>query len=260
VSTKTIAVKAATAVASASNLSSVDGRGVKQSSVNPSNGKRENASASPTIARKGEVLLFDPTARREDPLKGLSREKQDDIVRRIYPDALFGGKVCPDKCPDSIEKARHDGLYAPIISAYTEGHFTRSTANQQLVLVRLGECCASHAENGGSNEIVVLEGDRVVLKKSIDASDIEVTQDVDRNGLLEVVVSSSFSSFGDFVKSAAVVSLGRKRVHILKALGDVVKSSCGRKDPTPDKVQIVWVVPRHRPVFRLEERQVPCKL
>jgi hypothetical protein len=114
------------------------------------------------------------------------------------------------------------------------GHSSNPSAKQRAVLVQLREFNPSHADMFESSEFVQLEDAKVLLRGRVGASDIAVVDDVNRDCVLDFLLTSGFTNAGYLVENESVVALAGAQVRTMKELGN--------PDEYPDRRQ-TWSQP-----------------
>ena len=126
----------------------------------------------------------------------------------------------------------------------------------------MGECGASHAQYWGSQIVLVTEGDAVRARVGVDGGgSIAGLFDLDGDGRLEVLLTSSFTNQGNTVEHASLVRVDASTLGTIKDFGEVMNANCASSfgDQT-STVSIVRAVTRvgSQPEFKIEKKTEPC--
>lgn len=212
----------------------------------------------------GETLLYNSGANLNDPRVNIrvGRAEAQKVINTLYPSHLSQRSQCPTNI-SSLAQARARGYFVPQVESAADGSFTAAGMKERLYLVWIGECGATHAENYGSDELVVLRSGKVVDRISISgSSSIDRVVDVDGDGRDELILGGGFTGQGETVEMVRLVRLGSGSLWTIRSFGQVLDDDCGSLLAHKQvKYSLIWVThtPEGAPRFRVEKKVRPCK-
>jgi hypothetical protein len=161
------------------------------------------------------------------------------LLARLFPSRLADETQCPPRAQDtSLESQRSLGLVVPKVAAVVAGSFTAPHRHEVAIIVRVGECHAYGAESGGSKELVVLDGARIVWTSKVASEgdevwedDLETLADLDGDGVDELVLELNVMHMGHAREAARVVSLAGGSLRELFPSTEVMVDDCPTDEP-----------------------------
>lgn len=211
------------------------------------------------------VLVYDASSGERDPRVSnrVPNTEASELIARLYPRHLSEQSQCPVGEGGSLERARARGDFVPSVMSAVDGSFTAAGREQRLYLIFVGECGAVHADNWGSNELVVTENGKVVDRVLTGGSSyIERVFDLDGDGRDELVFSNGFTGHGVTLSFASLVAIGAGSLRVIKDFGQVLEDECGSMlDTKHVEYSIVWatITARKAPLFRIEKKRRECQ-
>lgn len=216
-------------------------------------------------ARPRVVLVYDAGSDKHDPrvLDRVANAEANKLIARLYPKHLSKQSQCHIGEGGSLEQARTSGNFVPSVVSAVDGSFTAARRKQRLYLVFVGECGAVHADNWGSDELVVTENGKVIERfLTSGSSSIDRVLDLDGDGRDELVFGGGFTGQGVTESSDSLVNVGAGSLQVIKDFGQVLEDECASMlDPKHVEYSVVWatVVPGRQPQFRVEKKTRACQ-
>lgn len=209
--------------------------------------------------------IYPASPARTPPTK-LSRNDEAALLKRFFPKSLAEKTDCPNGWgpgEHSNDEARAAGMFKPQVLASLEGPFTRRGAKERLLWVRVNECTGAHVEGYGTARLILVEGARTVINQELfGLSSIDLVDDLDGDGVLELTQVSSDMHQGMTDTSVSLSSLSGGKLHDLESFG-------GESDPCAAGEELVGndaerselrVLARSSPKleFKTEEKKSRC--
>ncbi len=161
-----------------------------------------------------------------------------ELLAQLFPTRLADETKCPPRAADStLESERALGLVVPRVVAVVAGSFTAPHRHEAAVLVHVGECRPYGFEAGGSKELVILDGARIVWPSQsssageIFESDLEAARDVDDDGVDELVLEGGAMHAGHARETARIVSIAGGSLRDVFPRVEAVEDDCPTGDP-----------------------------
>jgi hypothetical protein len=187
----------------------------------------------------------------------LSEADEPALFKRVYPKYLTSQMDCGGA--GDLAAQRASGNFVPRLEGALEGSFTRPGAKQVLYGVFRGECGAIHAENWGTRETIVFEGD-VIAHRAIhaDARLIDAV-DVDGDGIDEIVASSSFFNQGAGTTHGWIFRIDGRKTPRVVDLGEIELDACGSFSPEHVRQHVLVLrQPDGKLEVRAKPESIPC--
>ena len=217
----------------------------------------------------GVVVLYDSDSKVHDP--NVNDIVDPDESKRVL-DLLFRSRYLADRkqCPNvatslaahSLAANRQSGNFAPKVWQVARGSFTRAHASETLYVVVVGECRATHADNWGSDMLVVMDGDTVLTRiLTTGSTSIGGLSDLDGDGRQEALLVFTWAGQGTSWESARLARIDGSTLKTLKDFGHLSGSNCF--GISADKAETVAVVrATHgadgQVAYAVEKRTRPC--
>ena len=119
-----------------------------------------------------------------------------------------------------------------------------------------------HADNWGSDELVVTENGKVIDRiLTSGSSSIDRVLDLDGDGRDELVFGGGFTGQGVTQSSGSLVNVGAGSLQVIKDFGQVLEDECGSMlDPKHVEYSVIraTIVPGQAPQFRIEKKARTC--
>jgi len=218
----------------------------------------------------GEVILYDPDSKVLDPsvtnLVGPAALDPQESKRIL--DRVFKGRYLTDRkqCPNvasTLEADRKSGTFAPKVSQMARGSFTAPHASQTVYVILVGECSASHADNWGSETLVVMDGDTVVTRvPATGSTTISGLSDLDGDGRQELLMKFTYAGQGTWWDSATLARIDDSTLKIIKDFGQLSGGNCDGISATKGETASVVRGSRGadgQVTYRVEKKIRPCQ-
>lgn len=229
-----------------------------------------NVTTPPSIGPVGSVasvpsndIVVYEGKRPNDPrlVEKIGKAEEQQLLRKVFPKFLSDPGQCSG-ASTSLQDARARGDIVSRVLSVATGSFTATNATQKLYLVFVGECGATHADNFGSNMLVVTEANAVRARISIaGGTSIYSLVDLEGDGRSEVVLTSGFANQGGLVEAASLVRVEPSGLVTLRDFGEVMESNCASIDDTKaSEVSVIRALTKvgSSPEFRVEKRTERC--
>jgi hypothetical protein len=178
----------------------------------------------------------------DDATNGVTRAiangEADRLLVAAYPAFLRDARWCKGIDGD-LDARRAAGDFVPHVEARARGAFTAKGISEVLYLVSLNECGASHADNWGSMELVVLRGGAIVARAGVEGgSGLARVADIDGDGRDDVLLTWSYGHMGISMRTARLVNIEPARLAVVEDFDEVEGSNC----LGIDKEKLEWSV------------------
>lgn len=148
------------------------------------------------------------------------------VLRAIFPRFHTDESQCRDA--GSLEASRLRGEIVPRVNAAVTGSFTAARAQETLYLVSVGECFASHAENFGTQRLVVFRDRAIVANAPAEGSEyLARVADFDGNGQDELVMTGGFTGQGITEGYASLKEFRGANLFTIADFGKGYEDTCG---------------------------------
>jgi hypothetical protein len=218
----------------------------------------------PTANLVRSVLIYDPASPPSAPelttrpSEGESKLVLGRLFERYLTDAA---KCAPDV--NSLEEARRRHQIVPRVLTGIEGSFTARGATEKLYVVLVGECGSAHADNFGTERIVVFRGDSLLANETIaGGSALERIVDLDGDGQRALVLTGGSTGQGYVMGLAWIAAFRQGKLVTVRDFGQVFESNCGTFDR--DKSERYTVIRAEigsrgaPPDFKMEKKRRAC--
>jgi hypothetical protein len=195
----------------------------------------ENETKGSRTVKPATFVIFDPDkpSAGHERIKVPSATEGSKVIALVFPKALTSASQCGET-QGSLEEQRSKGLLVPRSVGMVEGSFTSARLAEKLYVLSVGECNASHRDNGGSVRLVVLRDGRNVASAEVEGGTSVVgVVDVDGEGRDEVILYHSYINQGDLTTSGSLVRLRSTDVEEVKGF-DTGGVHCGDDDAKAD--------------------------
>lgn len=222
----------------------------------------ERPASSTSQVESKDVLLLDPDAPHDRSIvEKVAKAEQESVLHRVFPKYLTDQAQCRGDSAN-LADARAHGDIVPAVQTKVTGSFTVPKAEQTLYVVFVGECGATHADNWGSQMLVVLEHDVVVARAPMEGgASLQRALDLDGDGRHELVLLTGFTNQGSTIESAKLIRVDRSTLETVKDFGQVAEDNCASGLGRPSRrVEMIraTIKPGEPPLFRTEETKRPC--
>jgi len=228
------------------------------SQVNSSEPTDPERAAPPAVSSRPDsppILLFSNTDRAKDmhvPSVNLTPEKEQQLLHSLFGDFLSDRSKCPENT--DWEQARRMGQFVPAIVSSLKGSFVAKGEQELLLLVKLGECGVTHADNRSTFRLVVLDGERAVLNEETDATSLAAAMDVNRDGLLDIVLDHADFQSTQSIGYVYLASLAGGVIQPVQGFGQTpytINTEAG--SPRGPEALDVWVQLGPVPSFKIDK-------
>jgi len=182
--------------------------------------------AAPAAAESGPTVVYDSAHPTGVVRHALSAAEEAKVLNRLFPSFHTNASQCKGS-GTSLAASRAAGDIVPSVESGTDGAFTAKGTGQVLYNVLVGECGASHAENWGSHELAVFEGDTLVMRANVEGGlTVFDRLDLEGDGLHELVLERGFSNMGETIVTGQIARLANGKLQVLKELGTLYEENC----------------------------------
>lgn len=180
-------------------------------------------------------VLYDFRNPRPAQPQKFSPATQRDVLSKVFRRYLTDPNRCKaefDAGEDFLAGARRAGQIVPDIVESVTGSFTAVGQTETAYLIYVNECNASHADNFGSKRLAIFSGPRLVADIDLEfKNNIVLKTDLDKDGVDELLMSSSDMHQGEMIGMAALLSFQNKRMRVIQDFGTVIEDNCASLRP-----------------------------
>lgn len=181
------------------------------------------------------VVIYDPGDHHRDTaiIDEIGKAEDARVLGKVFSKYLTDQANCSYGAGfGDLEGARSRGAIVPRVMSKARGSFTAPRTAQTLYLVFVGECGAIHADNWGSDMLVVMQGDIVISRVIIGGgSSLRGVFDLDGDGRQEILLDGGFSNQGATYVSASLARIDGATLTTIKDFGSVYEDNCGFVPP-----------------------------
>lgn len=186
------------------------------------------------------------------------------VFRRYLTDANRCNSEFDAGDADPLAAARKAGQMVPSILDSTTGSFTAPGQSQNLYVISVSECNASHADNFGTKRVAIFSGQQLVADVDADfAKTIVRNSDLNGDGVDELLMTTGDMAQGTLIEMATLVSFQNGRRNLIEDFGTVVEDSCASGFPGSQSdasvLYISDVVPGTMPKLSQENYSSECR-
>lgn len=211
------------------------------------------------------VLLRDFSGPLDDPSvdSKVAASEADVVLRDLFPKYLDSDKKCPKSAGSlSLEQQRSQGFIVPRVTAKARGQLIDKGADDLVFVVFVGECVATHADNFGTEIMVVRRAGKQIASYPIaGGTTLVAARDVTGAGRTELLLTSGFTNQGITEIHASLVRLGAKTIDTIVDLGKVYEDNCGSgmtgSQTVSSRVSLNLSGPKVTPVLETSTRKCP---
>lgn len=223
----------------------------------------ESPKLAPVEGKATEVVLYpEPTGADPRISTTIDPAEATRVLKLVFSKFLSDSKGCVGETK-TLKDARDRGLFVPRVTTVVTGSFTEPRSKQRLYTIFVGECGATHADNYGSELLVVVQGDAVIARAEVAGSEaVSRVVDLDGDGKDELLVTGGSTGQGVMVSTATLSRFEGQRLATVSAFGEVHSDNCGSVvQPKEQEVTTVTALAGvgRAPTFRLTKRKGPCK-
>lgn len=191
--------------------------------------------ATPVLAQRQRTILFDFRKDHANPAYEVNTATERDVLRKVFRRYHTDAKRCGesvDAGEDFLAAARKSGQILPDIAEAITGSFTAAGQTETAYLIFVNECNASHADNYGSKRLAIFSGSRLVADIDLNFKDnISSKNDLNMDGIDELLLTSSYMGQGELTVMAALVSFQDGRMNVIQDFGTVEMDTCATLRP-----------------------------
>jgi hypothetical protein len=172
------------------------------------------------------ILSRDSEGRKVEDISNLEDRSFDTVIfQKAFKKYLKNTNECPEE-PGELDEAFEAGYFTPGIVSALGGSFSRPGAKQQLYIVFIGECGATHSEHWGTRRLLLLENGKILINSKYFWDSAEHPMDLDGDGKEEWVATSVFCNQGSCTEEAAIAKIIDSDFQAILDLGSVFEDSC----------------------------------
>ena len=187
---------------------------------------------SQVAAQADREKLFDFRSETRNNPPRITAAANKKFLSAIFPKYLSDARYCNEDvdtsgADDYLAAMRKAGQIVPAIIDLATGSFTAAGEDQMALIISVGECNASHADNFGSKRVAIFTGNRLVLDADLDfKSGILKKTDFDANGVAELLLLGGDMNQGILIETAALVTVRNRKVVVVQDFKKVFEDSC----------------------------------
>jgi hypothetical protein len=211
-----------------------------------------------------EVVLFDPDRQHTRLLRRSSPSEDSRLLHMLFRSYLTDRKKCSDGAPSlSLDQQRAAGQVVPSIEGAVDGSFTAASTAETLYQVSVGECWASHAENWGTQMLVVLFNGEIVANAQLyGGSSIDGIFDLGEDGKADLFIVGGYAGQGTVAEQGRLVTFRDRSLVVIRDFGSIYNGNCASgSPPRTESFSIIRVLTEMGgPLeFRVEKKARACR-
>ena len=218
--------------------------------------------------RKDRQVFFDFRADRKISSPKVTPATQKMVLSKVFRKYLTDQSQCREgfanNVDDYLAAARKAGQIVPAIVDMATGSFTAAGQTQTAYVIEVSECNASHADNFGTKRVAIFSGPRLVADMDVDfKSSILRKQDLDNDGIDELLMTSGDMAQGTVTEMAELVNFQNGRHNVINDFGTVFLDECASLSPgSSSKAAVLYIsemVPGNMPKLTQDNYSATCR-
>lgn len=175
---------------------------------------------------------------RDEEDRSIFEEPEISYDERVLDQAMGAHLDKQEECPEDpgeLDEAFESGYFVPKIVSKIMGSFSRPRSSQEIFIIAVGECGATHSDHWGTRRLILVEDGKVLINSKFFWDSAENPMDLDNDGYDEWFSTSVFCNQGSCTEEAAVTKIINSDLQAILDLGTIFESNCEAPGGTNSK-------------------------